>query len=122
MGHLQRLLRGADSAEEQPSALPLLLLLLYNMNLLAGTPATILKHVVSLRIKSHEMGGPWPLMTLEAMEIAHQHLLSLNLFYMRKNKLQSCLNHSLLTLVSEIRGNSFWVSPGKVFLIIKGGT
>lgn len=55
--HLRRLLKVADSAEEQPLALLFLLLLVYNVDLMAGIPAAILEHEVHLRMKSHEIGG-----------------------------------------------------------------
>lgn len=55
-GNLRRLPKGADAAEEQPFVLLLLPLLFYNMDLMTGTPAALLKHEANLSMKSCEMG------------------------------------------------------------------
>lgn len=94
MRHLRRLLKGAHSTEEEPFAFLFLLFLVYKTNLMVGILAAILEHEVNLRMKSHEMGGVWVPDDTKTMEPPHQHCLSSDFFYMRKNKLQSCLNHS----------------------------
>ena len=57
MGYLRRLPKGADSVEEQPFVLLLLPLLVYSIDLMAGTPAAIWEHEANLRMKSQGMGG-----------------------------------------------------------------
>lgn len=38
-----------------------LLLLVYNMDLMTGIPAATLEHEVNLRVKSHKLGGGSPI-------------------------------------------------------------